>query len=107
MHQGAKHVVEEKPSILEKKKQTLNASRALRGTLSDNKEHSARSLWWARRVLNTPRAERKLNARAARPFRTAHGDKAATTTESPAKQLSGSAPSLGNKLPTEAEKALI
>ncbi|KAJ1187872.1 hypothetical protein NDU88_004640 [Pleurodeles waltl] len=57
--------------------------------------------------INTPRAERKLNARAARPFRTARGEKAAITTESPAKQLSGSAPSLGNKLPTEAEKALI
>ncbi|KAJ1163108.1 hypothetical protein NDU88_003571 [Pleurodeles waltl] len=45
-----------------KRKKKANAKReprAERGTLSDNKEHSARSLWWARRVLNTPRAEKK------------------------------------------------
>ncbi|KAJ1151635.1 hypothetical protein NDU88_004415 [Pleurodeles waltl] len=54
--------------------------------------------------INTPRAERKLNARAARPFRTARGEKAAITTESPAKQLSGSAPSLGKQTPNGGRK---
>ncbi|KAJ1163143.1 hypothetical protein NDU88_003606 [Pleurodeles waltl] len=52
--------------------------------------------------INTPRAERKLNARAARPFRTARGEKAVT--ESPVKQLSGSAPSLGKQTPNGGRK---
>ncbi|KAJ1135121.1 hypothetical protein NDU88_001566 [Pleurodeles waltl] len=88
--------------------QTANAKREPRAesnALFENEETQRALPLVAPTCINTPRAERKLSARAARPFRTARGEKAAT--ENPVRQLSGSASRQGNKLPTEAEKALI